>query len=193
MLREVEALCAAIPHDDLCIQWDVCFEMVIWDGSSEFWQWPVPGQKKAGIIARLKTISDPIPHGVELGYHLCYGDLDAQHFFNPKDAGAMVDVANAISQSIERPIAYIHMRVPMDLSDDVFFKPCDGLQLKPRTKVFLGVVHAKDGIEGLRKRVQAAQKHLADFGIATECGIARARTPEVVHEILELCAAGTES
>ena len=30
--REVEAVCAAIPHHDLCIQWDVCHEMLIWDG-----------------------------------------------------------------------------------------------------------------------------------------------------------------
>jgi hypothetical protein len=26
MLREVETICAAIPHDDPCIQWDVCHE-----------------------------------------------------------------------------------------------------------------------------------------------------------------------
>ena len=32
MLREVERICAAIPHDDLAIQWDVCIEMLAWDG-----------------------------------------------------------------------------------------------------------------------------------------------------------------
>ena len=32
MIREVAAICAAIPHHDLCIQWDVCHEMLIWDG-----------------------------------------------------------------------------------------------------------------------------------------------------------------
>ena len=193
MLREVAAICSAIPHQDLCIQWDVCFEMVIWDGGNKFWQWQMPGDKKTGIISRLKTISEPIPSDVELGFHLCYGDLDAQHFFNPKDAGAMVDIANAISSSIKRPIAYIHMPVPIDRSDDAFFKPFDNLSLAPGTEVFLGVVHAKDGVPGLRKRVDAARKHLSEFGIATECGIARARTPRVVHEILEICAAGTQA
>src|SRR5665213_2826463 len=34
MDREVQTICDAIPHQDLCIQWDVCFEMVIWHGSS---------------------------------------------------------------------------------------------------------------------------------------------------------------
>ena len=32
MIAEVAALCRHIPHRDLCIQWDVCNEMVIWDG-----------------------------------------------------------------------------------------------------------------------------------------------------------------
>jgi hypothetical protein len=32
MLREVENLCRAVPHEDLCIQWDLCIEMVMWDG-----------------------------------------------------------------------------------------------------------------------------------------------------------------
>ncbi len=32
MLREVERIGKAIPHNDLSIQWDVCIEMVAWDG-----------------------------------------------------------------------------------------------------------------------------------------------------------------
>jgi hypothetical protein len=32
MIGEVAALCRHIPHGDLCIQWDVCNEMVMWDG-----------------------------------------------------------------------------------------------------------------------------------------------------------------
>ena len=32
MLREVARICKAIPHHDLAIQWDVCIEMLAWDG-----------------------------------------------------------------------------------------------------------------------------------------------------------------
>src|SRR2546422_10222479 len=32
MLREVERILKAIPHHDLAIQWDVCLEMLAWDG-----------------------------------------------------------------------------------------------------------------------------------------------------------------
>jgi hypothetical protein len=31
-LREVTRICSAIPHRDLSIQWDVCIEMLAWDG-----------------------------------------------------------------------------------------------------------------------------------------------------------------
>src|SRR5437879_5701833 len=35
MLREVETICRMIPYADLCIQWDVCIEMLLWDGRWE--------------------------------------------------------------------------------------------------------------------------------------------------------------
>ena len=191
MIREVQTLCAAIPHRDLCIQWDVCFEMVIWDGSNAVWRWPLPGEAKAEILQRLQEVSLAVPAGVELGFHLCYCDLDAQHFFNPKDAAAMVDIAGAISAAVDRPISYIHMPVPIDRSDDDFFKPFDKLQVQPGTEIYLGVVHAQDGVEGARRRISSAQRHLEMFGIATECGMARARTPDVVEKTLRIHAEAT--
>jgi methionine synthase II (cobalamin-independent) len=189
MLREVAAICDAVPHHDLCIQWDVCFEMCMWDGSG-FLQWAHPGDARAEIVKRLKQISDPIPPDVELGFHLCYGDLDAMHFFNPKDAAAMVSLANSIGTAVARPIAYFHMPVPIDRDDDAFFKPFGDLRIDPATELYLGVVHAQDGVDGLERRIAAARSHIRDFGIATECGMARARTPEVVRHLLELHARG---
>src|SRR4249919_2500565 len=35
MAREVEAICRHIPHEDLCIQWDVCHDMILWDGQPQ--------------------------------------------------------------------------------------------------------------------------------------------------------------
>ena len=77
MLKEVARICNAIPHHDLAIQWDVCLEMLAWDG-----RWPTapsfPGMQQvlAGNFARLGAA---VPPDVELGFHLCYGDLDAKH------------------------------------------------------------------------------------------------------------------
>jgi hypothetical protein len=62
------------------------------------------------------------------------------------------------------------------------------LQLSPATRLYLGVVHA-DGAEATKKRIAAAGKHVTDFGIATECGMARQRTPELVQTLLDVHAA----
>jgi hypothetical protein len=82
------------------------------------------------------------------------------------------------------------MPVPIDRDDDAFFKPFGDLRIDPATELYLGVVHAQDGVDGLERRIAAARSHIRDFGIATECGMARARTPEVVRHLLELHARG---
>jgi hypothetical protein len=193
MIEEVARLGRAIPHRDLSLQWDVCIEMVIWDGSSEHWRWPMGGDGKLDIVARLSRLAASVPPDVELGFHLCYGDLDAKHFFDPRDAGAMVDLANRLAQAVERPIQWIHMPVPIARSDDAFFAPFDSLKLHVETELYLGVVHPQDGLEGLRKRSKAAHAHVERFGIATECGFARVRTPPLVEDLIRLHAEGSRA
>ena len=188
MIEEVARICRAIPHDDLAIQWDVCIEMLIWDGSSDRWRWPFGGDGKSEIAERLKLLGAAIPDDVELGFHLCYGDLDAKHFFEPKDAGAMVELTNRLTRTVTRRVQWLHMPVPLARTDDAFFAPLGGLKLDPETELYLGLVHAQDGAEGAAKRVRAARAHLKAFGISTECGIARVRSPELVKQIIKICA-----
>lgn len=173
MLREVDRLCVAIPHRDLAIQWDVCIEMVAWDG-----RWPnsppFPDMDRvfAGNFARL---AEAVPRDVELGFHLCYGDLDARHFVQPIDATKMVEVANLIKRSVDRPVSWLHLPVPIDRTDDGFYVPLSRLELEPDTELYLGLVHAQDGVEGTRRRMTVARRYVTDFGIASECGISRGR------------------
>lgn len=183
MLREVEAICEAITRDDLCIQWDVCAEMLIWDDQPRF----IYGDKLSHdeIINRLARLAAAVPNDVELGFHFCYGDLDAEHVFDPRDAGKMVELANALFSVVKRPIAYIHMPVPIKRSDDAFFVPFQQLKKPVGTQIFLGVVHA-DGVEGTKNRITAASRFLKEFGIATECGMSRSRSPELVEKLLAI-------
>jgi len=187
MIREVEAICRAIPHQDLCIQWDFCHEMIILDGQSQNW-FPLINASMPEIMARMARICAIIPNDVELGIHLCYGDFGAKHFIEPKDAGRMVEVANAMARSILRPITYIHMPVPLSRTDEDFFKPLHDLKLAAETELYLGLVHAADGAEGTRKRMEVARKYVGDFGVAAECGISRARKPDLVRKILAIHA-----
>jgi hypothetical protein len=82
----------------------------------------------------------------------------------------------------------MHMPVPIGRTDDEFFAPFGDLTLAPETEIYLGLVHAGDGVEGTRRRIAAAQKFLPSFGVATECGMARARKPELVTQLLEIHA-----
>ena len=186
MLREVDAISRVIPHEDLCIQWDVCIEMVMWDGRLS--RMRAPFADPAGeIMARMKRLAGIVPQGVELGFHLCYGDWEAKHMIEPLDAGKMLELANALTATLARPITYIHMPVPRERFDDAYFAPLGGLKLSPGAEVFLGLVHA-DGVEATRRRIAAASKHVAEFGIATECGMGRCKSPEVVRTLLQIHA-----
>src|SRR5262245_20771874 len=186
MLREVDRICAAIPHRDLAVQWDVCIEMVMWDG--RYTQMPgFPGMKEA-FIAAFQELAKAVPGDVELGVHLCYGDLDAKHFVEPLDLGKAVELDNLIVANLKHPIAWIHMPVPRDRDDDAYFLPLRDLKISPETELFLGLVHDSDGAEGARRRIAAVSKVRPAFGIATECGIARARTKELVLKLLSIHA-----
>ena len=186
MIAEVAALAKHIPHNDLCIQWDVCNEMVLWDGQPSD---AVPGNVSHDeIIARMKRLCAAVPADIELGLHLCYGDFGARHFVEPKDAGRMVDFANALAAAMPHKLAYIHMPVPIGRSDDEFHRPFRDLKLGNGTALFLGLVHAKDGVDGAKARIAAARRHAVDFGIATECGMARARSEDTVRTLLKIHA-----
>ena len=80
------------------------------------------------------------------------------------------------------------MPVPIERTDEAYFTPLKSLKLDPKTEIFLGLVHAKDGIEGPRKRIEAARKSIENFGIASECGLSRARTPNFVERSLKTYA-----
>ena len=187
MLREVEEICATIPHKDLCIQWDVCQEMLGWDGQTDAFKLPFDDQA-AAILARLRRLCQSIPSGVELGLHLCYGDFNGRHIVEPRDMTRLVALANAVSKRVRRPIAYIHMPVPIARDDDAYFRPLADLALKPNTELYIGLVHA-DGAKSVKSRIAAASKYVPSFGIATECGIARARKPSVVRKLIKAHAA----
>jgi len=192
MIAEVAALCRHTPHRDLCIQWDVCNEMVIWDGQPSN---AVPANvRREDLIERMQRLCAAVPDDVELGLHLCYGDFGAKHFVEPVDAAKMVDFANALAKAVRRKLAYIHMPVPVARSDDAFHRPLRDLKLGDGIELFLGVVHAKDGVAGTKARIAAARRYAPQFGIATECGMARARSEQTVRSLLKIhadvCAGG---
>jgi hypothetical protein len=176
IFREVERIAASVPHDELAIQWD-CTDPVRYEDATP--------DARRGMIEGMAKLSRCVPKGVELGYHLCYGDWEHRHMREPEDAGSLVEIANGISGGVNRPITWMHLPVPRSRSDDAYFAPLSGLKLAPDTKVVLGLIHHTDGLEGTRKRMQAASKVVQDYAISTECGMGR-RPPETIHELLRI-------
>src|ERR1700685_2584048 len=90
-----------------------------------------------------------------------------------------------MAAGLRRPLNWVHMPVPRDRDDDAYFAPLRALRLPESTQLFLGLVHATDGIDGVRRRTAAARRSPPPFGIATECGFGR-RPPQTVAALLEL-------
>jgi hypothetical protein len=186
MLREVERLAGAIPHTDLAIQWDVCMEMLIWDGRNP--HLPKVPDMEAVFFTTFTRLCGVVPADVQLGFHLCYGDLDAEHSVQPTDLGKAVGLANLLLRSSPHRIDWIHMPVPRSRDDEAYFAPLRDFKGSADTELYLGLVHAAEGAPGTLRRMKAAAKYAPRFGIATECGIARARTPELVRDIIHVHA-----
>jgi len=187
LLREVARICDAIPHRDLAIQWDVCVEMLAWDG-----RWPnapaFPGMAQA-FGANFAKLGASVPSDVELGFHLCYGDLDGKHFIEPVRRDKMVEMAHLIRDSVVRPITWMHMPVPIGRTDDAFSAPLERLALHSGTELYLGLVHARDGLAGTTARIAAATRHVQEFGVASECGISRGRDTNLTVDFIRAYAA----
>jgi hypothetical protein len=167
MLREVDRIAAAIPNDQLAVQWDVAVEFGIMEVNMPFWA----ADKKAAIVERLVRLGNAIPAGIELGYHLCYGNFGLKHFKEPADTGLLVEIGNAVIAGVKRPVNWLHMPVPIARDDEAYFAPLKNLHRPGGTQLFLGLVHLDDGLEGTRRRIATAARVVEDFGIASECGL----------------------
>jgi hypothetical protein len=177
-IGEVGRIAAAIPNDRLAVQWDVCQEVLAWEGYYE----AGPVDFRDETIGVLTEIGDAVPTAIELGYHLCYGSPADEHCVQPKDMAIMVEMTNAIARGVARPIQFVHMPVPKSRTDDGYFAPLEDLRLASGTELYLGLIHHDDA-QGDAARLAAARRHGRVGGIATECGMARgdpARLPSLL-------------
>jgi len=187
--HEIDKIAAAIPHDELAIQFDVAsavFARLERNEASSYGRTKAEMQDTfANIVVGL---GDRVPPGVDIMFHLCYGDSNHRHVVEPTDMGDMVEFANRVSRQIARPVQLIHMPVPRNRSDEAYFEALRRLRLRPETELCLGLVHYTDGVEGTKNRLAAAKKYAGKFAIATECGFGR-RDPRTIPELLRMHAA----
>ncbi len=167
VLKELDEILGALPHDELAIQWDVATEISWWERV-----YPAPfSNVEETVLAELKRLGDAVPPGVELGFHLCYGSMG--HWKEPADAAVVVAIANQLAKMVARPINFLHIPVPIARHDEAYFAPLAALDVTPGCDLYLGLLHLEDGVSGALRRMQSAQKFRGRFGVACECGLGR--------------------
>ena len=185
MMTELEQILEAIPHDQLALQWDTNVEFGMLEGDLPVWFPDV----KAGILERLIRISHVVPSEVELGFHFCLGHDEQAERHPPPDAGRMVEIANALAASLDRPLNWIHLPLARDPTDGEFVAPLRHLRLHPETELYVGAIHPGETSETSRRRIEAASSVVPEFGLATPCGWGRLPPrllPELVSAHAEL-------
>jgi hypothetical protein len=180
LLGALARIIAAVPHRDLSLQWDICQEVLVFEGYFA----SRPADYKARIFALLERLGAAVPEPVELGYHLCYGSPADQHLVMPADTAILAELTRAILERARRPVDFVHLPVPRERTDAAYFEPLRGLRRPERTRLYLGLLHHGDAA-GDRTRMDRARAAVGgDFGVATECGWGRGE-PSRLDGLLE--------
>jgi hypothetical protein len=187
IFNDLQRLLDAIPHDDLAVQWDVAVEFGLLERIAPH---RARNGDLDGIVARLAACVDAVPAEVPVGMHLCYGDYQHGHFKEPTSLATQVEVVNRVSSTARRPVSWFAFTVPQYQSSATYFEPLSGLRVHPNTELYFALVpyHPDEQEAGTTaeqvRLIDAHLRHdssdaLRDWGICTECGMARAEREEV--------------
>ena len=174
LLGEVGKIAAAIPHEQLAIQWDCAsavFATLERGEPSRFGR--TREEMYQPLAERLARFGRAVPASVDLLYHFCYGNSNGKHSVEPSSTRDAVIIANRVAAVLgpARPIQLVHLPVPIARDDDAYFAPLRELAAGPETTIALGLLHLRDGMAGAQRRIATAKKHLSRFALGTECGL----------------------
>jgi hypothetical protein len=185
MFDDLDQLLAAIPHDEVAVQWDVAVEFGILEESF------APGGAQAfdAITAGLVRCADQVPADVPAGLHLCYGDYGHHHFKQPESLALQVRLLNAVTAAAGRTVSFVSFTVPQDQREQSYFAPLAELAADPGTELNFALVpyHPADQAPGttgdqvrlIDAALAASPAGRRDWGICTECGMGRAGREEI--------------
>jgi hypothetical protein len=165
---EIAKMVELIPPQELAIQWDLAVENRLVDTALAREGATAAEALAARLAAPAADIAPAILQEVALGYHGCCGTLSGWPSRQPPDLGGTVMLLNAVVAASGRRPDFLHLP-----AGDAFFAPLEGLRAADVT-VYLGAIHRMHDADGLRRQLQTARRHLAEFGLAAPCGFGRA-------------------
>jgi hypothetical protein len=196
--RELTEIAAAIPHDELAIQWDLARETAAVEGIEFNFEdadlTRLPADPLERYAAALAELSPPIPDGVWLGLHVCYGSLqhkegespDHAHFLPLESLEVAVRMLNRGVEACGRRVDFVHFPGRFeDGARDDFYAPLERLDVRG-ARVYIGLIDLWDGVAGALERIETARRHLPEFGYATACGWGRRPLSQSPEELIEL-------
>jgi hypothetical protein len=172
LAREIRDIVAAIPKQDLTIQLDIAMEAEHeeWLRNPDVFDTPIHREFHWTLEEMTESaawLADQVPTDVELGFHIC--SIWHHYQLGGQDNAVLVDTVNAIASRVTRSIDYVHVpTIPEHAVAD--FAPLSRLSLAPDTTLFVGVVHATDGVSGAVRRMRDVAAVVPEFGIASFCG-----------------------
>ncbi|KAJ6024273.1 hypothetical protein N7540_005070 [Penicillium herquei] len=128
---------AKIPHEDLAIQVDVSAEPMLIKAEPgtviyHFDQY-CEGDAFVGSMERVASLVGSVAPDVDVGLHICYGDMDHKHFIEPVDTADIVKISNTVAAEANRVLNWVHFPVPKSRDDDAYFAPLEGLNAGEET------------------------------------------------------------
>jgi hypothetical protein len=191
---EIGEILKTIPAQDLAIQFDMAWEvndLSIGDETYlEYWPDRTYDEKFQAYTDLVVQLPPTVPDEIPVGFHWCYGTWGGWPMTGMDDVQLCVDLSNATVPRSGRLIDYVHMPVTLDPGQQ-FFLPLKDLDIGD-TKVYLGLVHHEDGINGSERRIALAKESLPEFGVAAVCGYGR-EDPEEVGDIFALNSASAHA
>ena len=127
MFADLARLVAAIPHQDLAVQWDVAVEFGVMVGGFG----PAAPEMFDVIVANLVRCIDQVPADIPAGLHLCYGDYGHEHFRQPESLELQVRVLNGVAAGAGRPVTFVSFTVPQNQQAESYFTPLADLAAGP--------------------------------------------------------------
>jgi hypothetical protein len=177
LMSALARIVSGIPAQDLAIQFDVCQEVLQFEG---YFPEREPGYK-AAAFSQFSRLAAAVPQQVELGFHLCYGSPGDQPLLRLGDASVLVELMNGIENAVSRKVDFIHVPVPKSAGEP-FFEPFRAWRNAKGTRLYLGLLQYDDAA-GDERRIAAARRVVRDFGAGAECGFGRtdpARVPAIL-------------
>jgi hypothetical protein len=179
--RHISEIREAVPAEDLVIQFDVCEEVVDLALGDRRYHEHNPDrtfdEKFKAHTKLLIELIDGVPDEIPVGTHWCYGTWGGWPMVAMRDLGLCVALSNAAVGGTARRLDYVHMPAART-DDESFYAPLEELDIGD-TRVYLGLVHHEDGVDGFSKRLRAARECLDGFGIGAVCGYGRSEPAEV--------------